>query len=82
MLALLNSTVAMAIALCLLVLGLAAPFLALWLVVRIARDIRRIADALETTNRQELNAAQAAWRGAIQECVATQRRAANTVLGQ
>lgn len=51
MLALLNHSVALTIALAYLLALLFGPFLAAWFLLRIARDLRRIADALYPRER-------------------------------
>jgi len=82
MLSEMNQLLASILAVALLLLILAAPFMAAWIGLSIRRDLRRVADALESTNRQELDAARAAWREALDSSAPKPRPVSNSAFGR
>jgi len=82
MLSEMNQLLASILAVALLLLILAGPFVAVWIALSIRRDLRRVADALETTNRQELDAARAVWAEALNNSIPKPRPVSNSAFGR
>ena len=61
---------------------LVLPFALVYVPWRVLRDLRRIAVALEKTNRAELDAAREHWVGAITKSAPPERGVANSMFGR
>jgi hypothetical protein len=62
--------------------GLFLPVIAIWFLYRVARDLRRIAVAMERTNRAELDSARDHWVAAINEAAPPTPGIANSMFGR
>lgn len=82
MLALLNTTIGMVIALALLLLVIAAPFLALWAALSVCRSLARIAEALEGARVGNYDPAQSRTGDPFDSPVVRERMIVNSLFGR
>lgn len=82
MIPLLNTTLGMAIALCLLLILIASPFLGLWAIFSVCRSLARIADALEGARVGNYNPAESRTGDPFDSPVVRERQIANSLFGR